>query len=498
VDKVRRARAHGAAAVIFVNNDLTLNRVAGACPECGDVALAAVPKAAGEALWAAVEAAHGQGSQLMVSMSSRRAWPMALRVSADGTTSEVGTVPYAFNHLLPQPIDPFESLAYEAQHLAHLGQRRQQMQGQASGGRLRVLPVFKGQRVADPQWTGQRTRMVTALPLDWLQRAHQLSWDLSLGCEGPLKSQCPPWDYIVQMTLCESAQAVRCGWEVGRWITPYWSGGSWQHDATPLIGLLKRAVQQAPRDARGRALLTWEFHSIQPYLVHASLRFLMGPARAGTERPLDAAPLPFPGGAMTDGAYTKRQGEVVVQVPRGVERVTLATMITGHGFADDDKCAEFCNTEHHLQVDDAPVRVLSQPEAGTDKACAQQVGQGVVPNQGGTWVYGRNGWCPGDAVRFREIDISAEVAAARAREPHDASALPTVEVKVRYRSLVKGVDHHPPARNAQGREPDARLDVSVYAVFYGRDDALNRARAPIGLPGPARPRPVRRSLAAPP
>ncbi len=498
VDKVRRARAQGAAAVIFVNNDLTLNRVAGACPECGDVALAAVPKAAGEALWAAVEAANGQGSELTVSLSSRRAWPMALRVSADDTISEVGTVPYAFNHLLPQPIDPFESLAHEAQHLAHLSQRRQQMQQDAESGRLRVLPVFQGQRVADPQWTGQRTRVVTAMPMDWLQRAHQLSWDLSLGCEGPLKSQCPPWDYIVQMTLCENAQAVRCGWEVGRWITPYWSGGSWLHDATPLIGLLKRAVQKAPRDAQGRALLTWEFHSIQPYLVQASLRFLMGPARAGVARPLDASPLPFPGGAMTDGTYAQRQGAVVVQVPQGMARVSLATMITGHGFADDDKCAEFCNTEHHLQVDNAPAHVLSQPESGTDKACAQQVGQGVVPNQGGTWVNGRNGWCPGDAVRFREIDISAEVAAARAREPRGASALPPVEVRVRYRSLVKGVDHQPPARNAQGREPDARLDVSMYAVFYGQEGAFNRARGRSGPPGPARPGPARRSLAAPP
>ena len=495
VEKIRHARRHGAAAVLFVNNDLTLNRVGGTCPECADTVLAALPKAEGEALIAATRAADERGETLRVTVRSQRAWPIAARVGADGAVSEVGTIPYAFNSLLPQAIDPFESLAFEAQHLAHLSERRVKMLREAHRGGLQVLPVFEGQRVADPHWKGERTRVVTALPLDWLARATALSWELSLECDGPLKAQCPPWDYIVQMHLCEDAQAGRCNWEAGRWITPYWSGGSWLHDATPLIGLIKRAVRTAPRDAQGRALLTWEFHSIQPYRVKASLRFLSRPG-VETEVPMDAQPLAFPGGAMTDGRYAERQGTVQVTVPAGVARVQLATLITGHGFADDDKCAEFCNTVHHFQVDDGPVRALSQPEAGTDRACALQVGKGVVPNQGGTWVYGRNGWCPGDAVHWRSIDISDEVATARARMEKTAGsatapALPAVRVTIRYSSLVRGVDHHPSARNAQGREPDARLDVTILAVHLGAPEPPSRARGRAGLPGPERPRPAR-------
>ena len=31
---------------------------------------------------------------------------------------------------------------------------------------------------------------------------------------------------------------------------------------------------------------------------------------------------------------------------------------------------------------------------------------GVVPNQYGTWPYGRAGWCPGQQVEWWEVDVT--------------------------------------------------------------------------------------------
>ena len=43
--------------------------------------------------------------------------------------------------------------------------------------------------------------------------------------------------------------------------------------------------------------------------------------------------------------------------------------------------------------------------------CAQ-VRQGSVPNEHGTWQYGRNGWCDGDQVRPWLADVKADLHAA--------------------------------------------------------------------------------------
>lgn len=494
VDKIRHAIGHGAAAVLFVNNDLALNRVGGACGECSSAALVALPKAQGEALWRAVQIAQEKGRTLEVSIASEPALASAVRVGADGSVSEVGAIPYPFNHLLQNPIDPFQSLAMEAVHLMHEQRQHSQRAAEVQSGRLRVLTLFDDRLAADPQWSGQRARSEVLLPMAWLQ-ARSAAWDLTLACQVPagavpLKSLCPPWDYITHLNLCASPASARCEMEVARWITPYWSGGQWQHDATPLLGLLKRVAASAPKDAQGRARLVFEFHSIQPYRVSAALRLMMPHARGEPDRrvgltrdgasvdapPRDAVPLLLPGGPMTDGRYAQRQPEVLIQVPEGASRVTLAVWATGHGFADAQKCAEFCNTVHSFSIDGRQAHVLSQPEAGTDLGCWGRVGQGVVPNQGGTWVYGRNGWCPGEPVHLREIDISADVAAARAaqatsmaRGPSAGRSTPgpwpAVTVRLRHASTVGGVDHHPPARGPDGREPDARLDLTVYAVF---------------------------------
>ena len=38
-----------------------------------------------------------------------------------------------------------------------------------------------------------------------------------------------------------------------------------------------------------------------------------------------------------------------------------------------------------------------------------QVDEGTVPNQYGTWWYGRSNWCPGREVEVKTIDITDQI-----------------------------------------------------------------------------------------
>ena len=45
-------------------------------------------------------------------------------------------------------------------------------------------------------------------------------------------------------------------------------------------------------------------------------------------------------------------------------------------------------------------------KAGTPFGCADLVPSGAVPNEHGTWYYGRNGWCDGQDVKPVVFDIT--------------------------------------------------------------------------------------------
>jgi Peptide-N-glycosidase F, C terminal len=89
------------------------------------------------------------------------------------------------------------------------------------------------------------------------------------------------------------------------------------------------------------------------------------------------------------------------------------TLTTGHGGVQPTNCAEFCNHTHLFTVNGVLHR-QSFPEAQTASTCAERVAVGVVPNQHGTWYYGRGGWCPGQDVAPFVVDVTADVAKGQA------------------------------------------------------------------------------------
>jgi hypothetical protein len=83
-------------------------------------------------------------------------------------------------------------------------------------------------------------------------------------------------------------------------------------------------------------------------------------------------------------------------------------VISGHGQVDPGNCAEFCVTSHHFYVNDTENEVRLS-DAGSAQGCMDQTNEGTVPNQYGTWWYGRSNWCPGREVEVKTIDITDQL-----------------------------------------------------------------------------------------
>ena len=90
--------------------------------------------------------------------------------------------------------------------------------------------------------------------------------------------------------------------------------------------------------------------------------------------------------------------------------VRLYAVITGHG-NDNHGCGEFCATEHRFSINGhAPVVKQSLlPATNQQLGCAEEVDSGVTPNEYGTWLYGRDGWCNGRHVIPWVADVSEQV-----------------------------------------------------------------------------------------
>lgn len=114
----------------------------------------------------------------------------------------------------------------------------------------------------------------------------------------------------------------------------------------------------------------------------------------------------FDGGKF-DKNYNTRYKPIDFKLPPNIERVKLVATITGHG-SDNYGCAEFCVTSHHFTINGkSNVRVFKN--AATSMGCANRVERGVVPNEHGTWLYGRDGWCPGQDIVPWVVDVTDQI-----------------------------------------------------------------------------------------
>ena len=188
--------------------------------------------------------------------------------------------------------------------------------------------------------------------------------------------------------------ACGCSTEIGRWITTYHREGRWVYDISAYLPLLARGGTQ-----------TMRYETSGPYEVTLDLRFSN---QAKEARPEETTYL-FAGGGIYTGSNALYE-PVTVEIPADAVKVELATVISGHG-SDGNNCGEFCDMAHWFVVngdtDNAIVRDF--PDSSSRFGCRDQVAEGTIPNQYGTWWYGRAGWCPGKEVPTVMADITDQV-----------------------------------------------------------------------------------------
>lgn len=224
-----------------------------------------------------------------------------------------------------------------------------------------------------------------------------LEVDLAMDCDNHRDGECGAWDYLSHLWVCSPGDGgPQCDTEIARWITSYWRETRWVTDISQMLALLKQGK------AHFRWWATGQFDPRKTnYTVSLDLRFSN---RGKGMRPVAATPL-WTGGKW-DPTYDASHAAQMVNVPSGAKKVELYVLVTGHGAANGN-CAEFCDHEHHFSVNGA-THDKTFPEASTPLGCTNDVGKGAVPNQHGTWYYGRGGWCPGWDVAPWVVDVTKD------------------------------------------------------------------------------------------
>uniref|UniRef100_A0A672S712 Uncharacterized LOC107592527 n=1 Tax=Sinocyclocheilus grahami TaxID=75366 RepID=A0A672S712_SINGR len=255
-----------------------------------------------------------------------------------------------------------------------------------------IVPVFDRHLMQGE--TGAQA--VVDLPGDFMDY-DILELDASLSCPGRRDETCAHWDHTVQLYVCCDRTSPYCNLELGRWITAFRRGtGHWLTDVSPLIPLLndKKCVFTMKT-------VPWAM----PWMTSLNLRFSYSNQ---TDRlyPFKVMSL-FPGGTF-DKDYNSRYQEIKFSLPASTKKVELYAVITAHG-SDENFCGEFCVTSHHFLINRSVNNTLVFESAGSPLGCAMRVSEGAVPNEHGTWLYGRGGWCDGLQVDPWRTDITSQL-----------------------------------------------------------------------------------------
>ncbi|XP_076093199.1 uncharacterized protein LOC143064328 [Mytilus galloprovincialis] len=258
----------------------------------------------------------------------------------------------------------------------------------------KVVEIFK-----DKVMHGSQGVVVNvSLPgLKELQSFSKVELDMSLSCPGTKDTTCGHWDHTVNLYVCCDKKSPLCGMELGRWITSFRRRiGRWLTDISPLLPLFTTNICTFTMKTAPWAM---------PWIPSLNIRFSQ-PRSLDASYPAHISPLYFPG-ATFDKNYNSHFKPINFTVPDLITKVELFSVITGHG-SDENGCGEFCVTSHFLNVNNVTNNITFST-AGTPFGCADLVKTGVEPNEHGTWLYGRNGWCDGRNVFPWVVDVTKQV-----------------------------------------------------------------------------------------
>ncbi|XP_038566528.1 uncharacterized protein si:dkey-256h2.1 [Micropterus salmoides] len=294
------------------------------------------------------------------------------------------------------------------------------------------------------QMQGEKGAVATVDLPSGLWDFDMLELDAALSCPGRRDSSCAHWDHTVQLFVCCDPLGPYCNTELGRWITAFRRGiGRWLTDVSPLLPLL---------DSSKCTLTMKTVPWAMPWIVSLNLRFSVrnqtdGVTGNGEDKLRPFRLMSLYNGGTFDKNYNKRFEPIKFLVPVSTKKVELYAVITAHG-SDENSCGEFCVTSHHFLFNAVFNNTLIFDSAGSPLGCTLRVKEGAVPNEHGTWLYGRGGWCDGLQVNPWRTDITKQLNMSMSESN-----------TVVYFGLFKGQDPNP------SKEP-GYIIMSSFLVFY--------------------------------
>ncbi|KAI3360763.1 hypothetical protein L3Q82_013002 [Scortum barcoo] len=300
----------------------------------------------------------------------------------------------------------------------------------------KVVPVFEKVLMQ-----GDKGAVATVDLPSGLLDFNTLELDAALSCPGKRDLTCAHWDHTVQLYVCCDPAGPYCNTELGRWITAFRRGiGHWLTDVSPLLPLL---------DGNKCTLTMKTVPWAMPWFTSLNLRFsISNQTGNGGEKPRPVRLMPLYDGGTFDKNYNKRFQPIKFSVPARTKKVELYAVITAHG-SDENECGEFCVTSHHFLFNNVFNNTLVFDSAGSPLGCTEQVKDGAVPNEHGTWLlYGRGGWCDGLQVNPWRIDITKQLNMSSSQSN-----------TVIYFGLYEGRDPNP------SKQP-GYIIMSSFLIFY--------------------------------
>tara|TARA_Y100001970_G_scaffold167327_1_gene204786 strand:- start:1216 stop:2994 length:1779 start_codon:yes stop_codon:yes gene_type:complete len=212
---------------------------------------------------------------------------------------------------------------------------------------------------------------------------------------------CDDYDRIARMYICDE-NGENCN-EAARWITPFARQPHHLTDISPLISLLKPG---------GNKTIKLQESGWPNSLITLRFRFYHNTDNSIT--PQEFIPI-WNGTVQFNPDYADNRPPTPFVIPENAEKVEFVSLITGHGWGNNTcyNCCEFCNSRHIFEVNGGTTEFsIDFPDAGSNTHCMslEMIGEGTVPNQYGTWGYGRAGWCPGLDVDPFITDITNAIA----------------------------------------------------------------------------------------
>ena len=247
----------------------------------------------------------------------------------------------------------------------------------------------------------QEVEVPTDLELD---NYSKLEVELLRGCPDSngdySDAGCDEYDRIAHLYICE-LDGSNCN-EIARWITPFGRQPHHLTDITPFISSLRPG---------GNRLFKFQESGWPNSLITLKLRLHNGTPLGGS--PKEVYPI-WNGTVQFNPSYDDNRPPQVFTIPENATKVEFVAYLTGHGWGSAGcyNCCEFCNSKHMFSVNGGVYEFeRDHPNASSSTYCMQPstIVQGVIPNQGGTWGYGRAGWCPGMDVAPYITDITDAV-----------------------------------------------------------------------------------------